>query len=373
MPNAEVLVEFARRLREEGVAVSTTCAGDLMAALEIVGAWSSEDVYWAFRALTVRSREQVPSFDRVFMDVFGRRGDPALYVASETVPRTWAIEKNAADEGEGDGEVDELLSFAGASLIERLADKDFSDLTASEEAAVRALIARMLWKPADVYSRRRRPVRQGDRPDLRRTLRRSVGADGDLLRIASTERRRRKRPLIFIADVSGSMERYSEMLLYFAHAARGRMGHMEAFVFSTRLTRITRELHRRDPSSAIAQVSEAVHDWSGGTRIGDCIRTFNVEWSRRVARGGPIVLIISDGWDRGEPEILSEEMARLARSVHRVIWLNPLAGRQGYAPETRGMKAALPHVDDFLPVGSLSDLATLVELLEAIPARAAAR
>lgn len=373
MPRPEALVEFARRLREEGVAVSSTCAGDLVAALEVVGAAASEDVYWAFRSLTVRRRDQVPAFDRVFVEVFGDTGDPDLYVAAAEVPRTWAIDKSDDSNGEGDGDLEDAMSFAGASLVERLSTKDFSDLTPDEEALVRGMIARMLWRPADVVSRRRRPVRQGDRPDLRRTLRRAVGPDGDLLRIATTERRIRKRPLILIADVSGSMERYSEMLLYFAHAARGRMGHMEAFVFSTRLTRITRELHRRDPSEAIAQVSEAVHDWSGGTRIGDSLRTFNIEWSRRVTRGGPIVLIISDGWDRGEPETLSDEMARLARTVHRVVWLNPLAGRDGYSPETRGMRAALPHVDDFLPVATLADLATLVELLESIPARATGR
>ena len=193
------------------------------------------------------------------------------------------------------------------------------------------------------------------------------------MRIATTERRLRRRPLIFIADVSGSMERYSEMLLYFAHAARGRMGRMEAFVFSTRLTRITRELHRREPSAAIAQVADAVHDWSGGTKIGESLRTFNVEWSRRVTRGGPIALIISDGWDRGEPELLAREMARLARSVHRVVWLNPLAGHTGYSPETRGMQAALPYVDDFLPAARFSDLQTLVELLESVPARSRSR
>jgi len=169
--------------------------------------------------------------------------------------------------------------------------------------------------------------------------------------------------------VSGSMERYSEMLLYFAHAARGRLGRLEAFVFSTHLTRITRQLHRRNAAAAIADVAEAVTDWSGGTQIGQAIRTFNVEWSRRVGRGGPVALIVSDGWDRGEPEVLAAEMARLHRSVHRVVWLNPLAGRPGYAPETRGMRAALPHVDDFLPAANLTDLATLVELLESVPAR----
>ena len=374
MARPEALVEFVHRLRDDGIPVSASCSGDLLAALEIVGASSSEDVYWAFRALTVRSLDQVPVFDAAFMEVFGRRPGPAVYAAAETIERSWQVKHPEESEGEGDGdEQEETLSFAGASLVERLVDRDFAELTPDEEVEVRAMIARMLWGPANVQSRRRRPVRKGDRPDLRRTLRESVGPDGDLLRIASTERRIRKRPLIFIADVSGSMERYSEMLLYFAHAARSRMGRLETFVFSTRLTRITRELHRRDPSAALAEVSEAVHDWSGGTKIGECLRTFNVEWSRRVTRGGPIVLVISDGWDRGEPEVLAAEMARLSRSVHRIVWLNPLAGRQGYAPETRGMQAALPHVDDFLPAGTFNDLQTLVELLESVPARVTAR
>jgi uncharacterized protein with von Willebrand factor type A (vWA) domain len=144
---------------------------------------------------------------------------------------------------------------------------------------------------------------------------------------------------------------------------------MEAFVFSTQLTRITRQLLRRDPSAAIADVSRAVSDWSGGTRIGEAIQTFNREWVRRVGSGGPVAVIVSDGWDRGDPELLGAEMARLRRSVHRVVWLNPLAGRSGFSPETRGMQAALPHVDDFLPVSNLVDLATVVDLLESIPAR----
>jgi hypothetical protein len=184
-----------------------------------------------------------------------------------------------------------------------------------------------------------------------------VGPSGDVLSLATTERRARTRPLIFIADVSGSMERYSEMLLYFAHAARSRLGRLESFVFSTRLTRVTRELTRREPSEAPP---------GGGRRRARLVGRhpdrrvppdFNHEWSRRITRGGPIVLIVSDGWDRGEPEVLAAEMGRLQRSVHRVIWLNPLAGRPGYAPETRGMVAALPYVDDFLAAGTFDDLA----------------
>jgi hypothetical protein len=164
------------------------------------------------------------------------------------------------------------------------------------------------------------------------------------------------------------MERYAEMLLYFAHSARGRLGRLEAFVFSTHLTRITRQLQRRDPASAISEVAQAVTDWSSGTRIGEAIAAFNRNWSRRVGRGGPIALIVSDGWDRGDPEVLSREMARLRRSVHRVMWLNPIAGRVGYMPLTRGMKAALPHVDDFLPVTNLSNLEAVVRVLESVSA-----
>lgn len=193
------------------------------------------------------------------------------------------------------------------------------------------------------------------------------------MELSFANRKPRRRPLIILADVSGSMERYAEMLLHFAHAAPARIGRVETFVFSTRLTRITHELRRRDPAAALRRVSRAVHDWSGGTRIGEALQTFNAEWSRRVGHGGPIGIIISDGWDRGDPELLAREMARFSRSVHRSIWLNPLAGNEGYSPETRGLKAALPHVDDFLPVGRLADLGDVVRLLESIPSSKSVR
>ena len=369
MSRPAALVEFARELRAEGVPTGPTTASDLLEALETVGAASATDVYWAFRSLTVCERDHVPAFDRVFMRFFADPGEPVPVLADQTTPRTWSVSQDeSAGEGDGDEPADDV-SLMGASAIERLADRDFADLDEGEAAQVRALLASMVWSPSITLARRRRPSRGGDRPDLRRTLRSAVAAEGDMIRLATTERRERRRPLLFIADVSGSMERYSEMLLYFAHAGRGRLGSVEAFVFSTRLTRITRELATRRPGEAIRRVAGAVHDWSGGTRIGESLATFNREWSRRVGRGGPIALIVSDGWDRGEPELLSAEMARLRRSVHRVVWLNPLAGREGYRPETRGMRAALPHVDDFLAGGTLRDLATLVRLLESVPAR----
>jgi uncharacterized protein with von Willebrand factor type A (vWA) domain len=196
-----------------------------------------------------------------------------------------------------------------------------------------------------------------------------TGPTGDLMPLSMTAPRRRRRPLLVIADVSGSMERYTEMLLYFIHAARGRLGKVEAFVFSTSLHRITRELAHRDPTVALGRVGDAVHDWSSGTLIGAALADFNRNWSRRVVRGGPVALLISDGWDRGDPALLRHEMATFARSVHRVVWLNPLAGRAGFAPETQGMRAAMPYVDDFLPVGTLADLSAVVRLLESVPKR----
>lgn len=228
-------------------------------------------------------------------------------------------------------------------------------------------MARMIWQPAESIGRRWEPARSGARPDFRRTFRNLVGSKADLLPLTFSVPRPRRRPLLVLADVSGSMERYVEMLLYFIHAARGRLGRLEAFVFATHLTRITRQVRHRDPRVALSQVSAAVNDWSGGTRIGESLETFNRDWSRRVVRGGPIALIISDGWDRGDPELLRKQMRILSRSVHRVIWLNPLSGRPGFAPETRGMQAALPFVDDFLPAANLRDLREVIRTLETIP------
>lgn len=359
------LVEFGRALRGGGIPVPPTVARDLVAALEQVGAGAAEDVYWAFRGLTITSRDQIPIFDRVFVEFFREEGGAGITVTQPAPARTWAIDQADTD-GEGDGEVEEISVARGASAIERLADKDFSLLSEEEERLVKSMISQMMWNPALVRARRRAPSRLGDVPDLRRSLRAAVGPGGDMLQLAMTARTVRKRPVIIIADVSGSMEQYAEMLLYFTHAARDRFGRLEAFVFSTRLSRITRELSRRRAADAIASVADHVHDWSGGTQIGESLHTFNRDWSRRVCRGSPVAIIISDGWDRGDAEVLGREMDRLQRTVHRTVWLNPLAGREGFAPETKGMQAALPYVDDFLPGGNLRDLRTLVRLLESV-------
>jgi uncharacterized protein with von Willebrand factor type A (vWA) domain len=225
------------------------------------------------------------------------------------------------------------------------------------------MIAHLLWKVSERRTRRKRPGK-GHLIDLRRTLRRSLRSEGEIFRWSYLEPKRKPRPLVVIADISGSMERYTRLLLHFIYGMKAALNQpVEAFVFSTRLTRITRPLQSRDLDMALKNVGEVVNDWAGGTRIGESLKTFNFDWGRRVLGRGAIVLIISDGWDRGDGQVLSREMARLKRNCHRLIWLNPLLGAPDYEPLTRGIQAALPHIHDFLPVHNLASLEDLANRL----------
>ena len=374
-PFADNLVHFARYLRTRGLPVTSDTAADLLRAALTVGLDEPEDAYHALRAVTITRPDHRPVFDEAWDLFFGSGRAPRLPKLDTIQFQTWrrnptlrviAPASTEATDAES-ADPTELAEQMGGSYSERLARTDFTELTAEEQEEIRRIMARMIWQPADTASRRREPARTGGRPDLRRTLRNLVGSQADLLPLAFSTPRSRRRPLLVIADVSGSMERYVEMLLYFIHAARGRLGRLEAFVFATHLTRITRQVRHRDPHIALSQISAAVTDWSGGTRIGESLEAFNHDWSRRVVRGGPIALIISDGWDRGDPDLLRTQMGILSRNVHRVIWLNPLAGRPGFAPETRGMQAALPYVDDFLPAANLRDLREVIRTLETVP------
>tara|TARA_B100001123_G_C15218961_1_gene990428 strand:- start:770 stop:1507 length:738 start_codon:yes stop_codon:yes gene_type:complete len=197
-------------------------------------------------------------------------------------------------------------------------------------------------------------------------MRQNLKYYGEFLDLARRSPKKKPRPLVLICDVSGSMERYTRMLLQFIHTISGGLHQLEAFLFATRLTRITRNLRYRSIDQSIDEVSKAVPDWAGGTRIGESIKTFNYDWMRRVLQGEAVVLIISDGWDRGDPELLARETSRLQRSCHRLIWLNPLLGSPAYQPLTQGMKAALPFVDDFLPVHNLNSLESLSKHLNAL-------
>lgn len=367
------MVHFTRLLRAQGLRGTPETTVELVEAATVVGLGDRDDVYHAFRSVVISRPDEIPLFDQAFNLFFGS-GRPwtplePIELKIHPHPRMHIIAPTSVEADLGGDDEMELDEQLGASAFTRLSRRDFADLSPEEYTEVQRLIARMVWEPADARSRRWKPSRSGSRPDLRRTLRQMTGPSGDLMPLAMSAPKHRRRPLLVLADVSGSMERYTEMLLYFIHAARGRLGRVEAFVFSTQLHRITRELAHRDPTVALGRIGGAVDDWSSGTLIGDALADFNRNWSRRVVRGGPVALLISDGWDRGDPALLRTEMSAFARTVHRVVWLNPLAGRAGFAPETRGMRAALPFVDDFLPVGTLANLAAVVRLLESVPKR----
>jgi uncharacterized protein with von Willebrand factor type A (vWA) domain len=373
-PDGEIaarnVVVFVRGLRAEGFSVSPQTTGHIVEAAAIVGMDSMIDFRAACQAVVVTKYDQIEPFNELFDEFFS--GEFVFSVDSvidDMMQRTRSggsarIGASSSDANPDPDESDEAYEVGGGSYGERLMDVDFSELCDAEAAEVAAMLDAMTWSPTSVRSRRWQPSTRGTVPDLRRTMRLVTGPKGDLMPLAFSERKRKQRPLIVLADISGSMERYSEMLLHFIHGAQHRFSGVESFVFATRLSRITRQLRRRNPAEAIASAAKAVPDWSGGTRIGEAIGTYNRQWSRRIGGGGPIVLIISDGWDTGDPDCLSLEMRRLGRTAQRVVWLNPLAGRTGFAPVARGMAAALPHVDDLLAGGTARNLADLIDLLQ---------
>jgi uncharacterized protein with von Willebrand factor type A (vWA) domain len=236
--------------------------------------------------------------------------------------------------------------------------KDFAAFSAGDFEQAEKALAALTWDPGERTTRRWEAGRRGA-VDWRRLLRANAKHGHELFVIPRRARRSVPRPLILICDVSGSMDPYTRMLLLFAHALAGRRRRVEVFVFSTELTRVTRQFAAAQPAPALERVAAAVKDWSGGTRIGEAIHAFNVRWARRVLSRGPVVLLISDGWDLGEPALLASELARLQRGVSRLVWLNPLLASPGYEPLTRGMQAALPFVDDFLPVHNMASLEKL--------------
>jgi uncharacterized protein len=250
------------------------------------------------------------------------------------------------------------------SPAEVLRNRDFASYTSAEHAEARRLMADLRLAGALRTSRRHRPVHRGrGRPDLRRTVRRSFRAGGEPVRRAFLAPSSRPRRVVLLCDVSGSMEPYTRALLRFLHVAVAGRSRVEAFAFGTRLTRITRELSSRDPDAALAAAAARVTDWSGGTRLGEGLRAFNDRWGVRGMARGAVVVVLSDGWDRGDPAVLAEEMARLARVAHRIVWVNPLKATPEYAPLARGMAAALPYVDEFVTGHSVAALEELVEVV----------
>jgi uncharacterized protein with von Willebrand factor type A (vWA) domain len=370
------LLVFGRLLRREGIDVHPGRVLDVVDALGHVSLAARDEVYHACRALLVHRHEQFGMFDRVF-DAFWRhhlhsgvRIDAALNpprMSAGAIEAVLVLEEASGAARDSEANAAPQRGVKIWSDRGGVADKDFAALTPDEMAEARKALSRLVWDPG--MRRTRRWIRgRGARIDLRRAIAGSLRSGGDVVTLPRRTRRLRRRPLVLLCDISGSMERYSRMLLHFAHALRSRHLRVEAFLFSIRLTRITRQLSVRRPDEAMAAVSRSVPDWSGGTRIGGAIKEFHRKWGRRVLNGGPIVLLISDGWDRGDPEVLRAQIARLQRRCYRLVWLNPLIGTAGYSPLTRGLEAALPYVDDFLPARTLTNLADLATHLNALAA-----
>lgn len=355
------LSEFSAALRGRGLIVTADQTADMARALSLVDLGRRSQAAASLRSLAVTDPGQIPIFEEEFARFFDRVRPLSLVDRNPDVPKQSAAGYGL--QGTGGRSEAEVSQQVGASAVERIATRDFADLDEDDLQEARRLVMTMMWHPTDYRTRRWAPG-DGRRPHLRRTLHRAVGPSGDLMLIDWKERRRKERPLIIIADISGSMEKYSDIFLVFAHAAQRRLRQVEIFTFSTRLSRVTEEMRRRDTRAALTRVAERVTDWSGGTQIGDALAEWNRRWSRRLARGGPVALILSDGWDCGDSGLLATEMARLARSVHQVVWLNPLASRASYQPLTRGMQAVMPHVDQLLPAASVSDFRGVVKVLD---------
>jgi uncharacterized protein with von Willebrand factor type A (vWA) domain len=368
------LALLAAALRAGGVRVGV---GDLIAAHRALAAVDASDraaAYFALRATLCSRHEDLAAFDAAFAEWFAAPLPPppappsALdEVATVVLPRTAVPGAETRRWHELEAEV----VPAAWSDVELLRDKDFADYTPEERRRARVVMRRLAAAAPSRPSRRTRPARRrgapphAARPDLRRTVRASLRTQGDPLDRHWREPGRRPRPLVLVCDVSGSMEPYARMLLTYMQACVAARRRVEAFVFGTRLTRVTAELRGRDPDRALERAAHATRDWSGGTRIGAALATLNREHGRRVGRGA-VVVLLSDGWDRGEPAQLEREIARLARCSHRLIWLNPLKAHPGYEPLTRGMRAALPHVDEFLAGNSLASLEELAVTLDRV-------
>ena len=365
---ADIAVAFSQVLRGLGLRVPASSTHTYADALGAVGLEQRDGVYWAGRATLVRRPEDIEPYDRAFAVFFeGRSGesDPAIL---EPIHLTIAMDTDddsADDEDDSSGEAsdDETIELR-FSAAEVLRHKDFAAYDDDELAQAQTLMSELRLVGSPRSSLRLEPTHRATRhPDIRATVRASIRSGGEPARRQYRTPSTRLRRLVLVLDVSGSMEPYARALLRFVHAAVAGRQKVEAFALGTRLTRVTRELTSRDPDVALQAAGTRVSDWSGGTRLGAGLRTFNDEWGVRGLARNSIVVIMSDGWDRGDPDLLAEQMQRLQRVTHRLIWVNPLKVTPGYAPLARGMAAALPYVDRFVEGHSLDALDQLARVI----------
>ncbi len=360
-------MQFGRLLRRAGLDVDPGQTATFLRALTLLGLSNRRDVRVAGRTIFVRRAEDRPLYDAAF-DLFWRR-PPGTSQLSGQLPRIRQSEDRGPLSGQSrepspeEEDVVAAVRSQAASSRELLRTVDFAAMTAEESRDAQAMLEALRPRLPTRRARRYRLDRTGTRPATRSMLRGALASGGEALRWRWLRRTERPRPIVLVCDISGSMERYSRFMLRFAHALRRSGARVEVFVFATRLTRITRQLGSRSPDAALRRVSEKVADWSGGTRIGESLRQLNQRWVRRTVRSGAVVLLVSDGWERGDPARLAREMAVLQRSCHRLIWLDPLASRPEFEPDTVGLRAALPYVDEFIPCATVASLEQMAERL----------
>jgi hypothetical protein len=358
-------VAFATLLRQAGLVVPVARVVAYAEALAVVGLGSRSGAYWAGRATLLSGPEQAAAYDAAF-DAFWL-GRPAVAPAEPVVEEVaLAFDDEASEEQEpaASEEPRPQVMAVRYSAREALCHKDFAAYSSEEHAEARRLMADLRVAGSLRRSRRMTATRRRTgRPDVRRAVRAAVRSGGELGRLPRAAPSYRPRRIVLLCDVSGSMEAYARPLARFLHVAVAGRSRVEAFALGTRLTRITRELSTRDPDAALSAAAMAVADWSGGTRLGEGLRRFNDGWGMRGTARGAVVVILSDGWDRGDPALLAEQLGRLRRVAHRIVWVNPLKATPGYVPLARGMAAALPFVDEFVEGHSLASLEALAHLL----------
>ncbi len=373
---------FGRTLRAVGLPVTHSQSLDFARALELVDVGSRDQVFHAARSFLVNRKEELELFELLFDQFWRFRGTKADHGEGQKTPAAPRFDPSGPPRfrilsylGAGSGRTDVEIEVRDRSQTfsseEVFQYKDFSEMSAAELDELRRLILGMRWRASLRRTRRWKADSRGTRLHLRRVLRDAVQYGGTPLHLARRRRKIKRRPIILLADISGSMEKYSRIILQFFYGALHGLGagDVECFVFGTRLTRITSSLRIRNVDRALRDASAEILDWSGGTRIGESLGAFNRHWARRVLRRGAVVLIVSDGWERGDVTVLRREMRYLHHRCHRLIWLNPHVGRPGYQPLVEGMVNALPFVDDFLPIHNLNSLRALVEILADIPER----
>ena len=382
---------FSQRLHEAGMPVTPSQTQQYAEALSLTKPESRRRLYWTTRAIFVTGFIQLPTFERVFREVFGSSAKEDAE-SDEEVELEPAPPKDDSDTeedelededlpdsgqggtemtpGEGDGDDEEdsdevEIPILSASEEEELSEKHFSALAAHELAALYRLMVRLDLATPVRKTRRRKRGRHGEHMDMRRTLRDSLKTGGDPIKLARRRRRVQKRRLVLLCDISGSMEPYARAYLQFLHCARASGPDHEAFVFATRLTRLTKQLAGRNPNRAIRRATESVEDWSSGTRIGDALKSFNDRYGRRGMARGSVIVILSDGWERGDPEMVAREMERLSRLAYRIVWVNPRVSAPGFQPKAGGLVAALPFCNALVSGHNLNALDQVAEAIAA--------